>query len=179
MLKNTETSYGSAARGFHWLIFLLFIASLVYVNIAGGMEDGPEKGQIIGIHKSIGVSIFILVVFRLGWRLGNPRPADLGTNELQNKLAHAVHWLFYIILLVQPIAGILMSQYFGYPVSWFGIFELPMMVAENKETAELFHELHEIIAIVLLLAVLIHLAAALKHHFVDKNRTLVRMWKGE
>jgi cytochrome b561 len=167
------------ARAVHWVIFFLFIASLVYIRSTEGMEDGPEKGQIIGIHASIGVTILLLAVFRLGWRLGNPRPADLGTNALQNKLAHGMHWLLYIILLVQPVVGILMSQTHGYPVSWFGLFELPMLMDKNEETGELLHELHEILAISLLLAVVIHAAAALKHHFVDKNRTLVRMLKGE
>ncbi len=179
MLKNTIESYGLVARILHWLLFVLIIGA-----IAGGlttvvMTPGPERSQLIGLHKSMGVIIVLLVVLRLLWRFGNAHPMDLGKSLFLNKIAHFSHFLLYVLMLAQPISGILMSQSFGHPVHVFSLFKLPMLVGKDNFLGGLMLECHETIWLALLIVIIIHAAAAFKHHFYDKDRTLMRMIKGK
>ena len=178
MLKNTTDSYGLIARLFHWIIFLMVIGVIIGGDIAADMPSGPGKSQMIGIHKSFGFTILVLVVLRLLWRLINPLPRDLGTSRIENKLGHAMHIFLYILLLSQPIIGILMSQSFGHPVSPFDWFKVPTFVSDNIRLGKILLEIHETLWVVLAISVGIHAAAALKHHFIEKNRTLMRMILG-
>jgi len=179
MLKNTTDSYGLIARLFHWIIFLMVIGIIIGGNIAADMPTGPDKSQLIGMHKSFGFTILVLVLLRLLWRFANPRPRDLGTSRIENKLGHAMHIFLYILLLSQPTIGILMSQSFGHPVYPFDLFQVPTFVSDNVRLGKILLEIHETLWVVLAISVGIHAAAALKHHFVEKNRTLLRMILGK
>jgi cytochrome b561 len=178
MLKNTTDSYGLIARLFHWIIFLMVIGVILGGNIVADMPNGPGKAVMIGMHKSSGFAILVMVLLRLLWRLVNPLPRDLGASRFQNKLGHSMHFFLYILLLSQPIAGILMSQSFGHPVYPFGWFKVSTFVNENIRLGKMLHEIHETLWVVLAISVGIHAVAALKHHFIDKNRTLMRMILG-
>ena len=177
-LQNTLDSYGLIARLFHWIIFLMVIGVIIGGNIVADMPNGPDKADMIGMHKSFGFAILVLVMLRLLWRLINPRPRDLGTSSFQNKLGHYMHILLYILLLSQPITGILMSQSFGHPVYPFDLFKVPTFLNENIRLGKILLEIHETLWVVLAISVGIHAAAALKHHFIEKNRTLMRMILG-
>jgi len=179
MLINTTDSYGWIARLFHWIIFLMVIGLIIGGNIAADMPTGPDKTFMIGMHKSFGFAILVLVVLRLLWRLANPLPRDLGTSRIENKLGHAMHIFLYILLLMQPAIGILMSQSFGHPVSPFGWFNAPTFVNENIRLGKILLEIHETLWVVLAISVAVHVVAALKHHFIEKNRTLMRMILGK
>lgn len=179
MLKNTKQSYGLLAITFHWLFLILVVSAIFIIGAAEDMPDGPEKFANIATHKSLGVLLLILVVLRFIWRLNNEQPEPLGQNPLENRLGHLMHLLLYLLLFLQPIFGILMSQSAGYAVSFFGLFELPTLVAENEAFGDLMHTAHGVNGLLLVIAVAIHALAALKHHFFDKNRTLLRMLKGE
>jgi len=179
MLINTTDSYGLIARLFHWILFLMVVGVIIGGNIAADMPTGPDKTFMIGMHKSFGFAILVLVVLRLLWRLANPLPRDLGTSRIENKLGHAMHIFLYILLLMQPAIGILMSQSFGHPVSFFGWFNVPTFVNENIRLGKILLEIHETLWVVLAISVGIHAAAALKHHFIEKNRTLLRMIQGK
>ncbi len=179
MLKNTPDSYGLIARLFHWIIFLMIIGVIIGGNIAADMPNGPGKAEMIGMHKSFGFAILVLVVLRLLWRLVNPLPYDLGTNRIENKLGHAMHVFLYILLLTQPAIGILMSQSFGHPVYPFDLFKVPTFVSDNIRLGKILLEIHETLWVVLATSVAVHAAAALKHHFIEKNRTLMRMIQGK
>jgi cytochrome b561 len=178
MLKNTTDSFGLIARLFHWVIFFLVIGVMIGGNIAADMPDGPDKAQWLGLHKSFGVTILALALLRMLWRLISPRPRDLGTSRIQNQLAHSLHLFLYSLLLAQPAVGILMSQAFGVPVSPFGLFTVPAFTGENVRTGKTLLEIHETLWVVLAISVGIHAAAALKHHFIEKDRTLLRMILG-
>jgi len=179
MLKNTPDSYGLIARLFHWIIFLMIIGVIIGGNIAADMPNGPGKAEMIGIHKSFGFAILVLVLLRLLWRLVNPLPRDLGTSRIENKLGHTMHILLYILLLSQPTIGILMSQSFGHPVYPFDLFKVPTFVSDNIRLGKILLEIHETLWVVLATSVAVHAAAALKHHFIEKNRTLMRMIQGK
>jgi cytochrome b561 len=178
MLKNTTESFGLIARLFHWIIFLLVIGVMIGGNIAADMPNGPGKSEMLGMHKSFGFTILVLVLLRLLWRLINPRPRDLGASSFQNQLGHSMHIFLYSLLLAQPAVGILMSQAFGFPVSPFGMFIVPAFINENIRLGKILLEIHETLWVVLAISVGIHAAAALKHHFIEKNRTLLRMILG-
>jgi len=176
VLKNTDTTYGAVARGFHWLLFVLLTIAVIVGNLLDEIPKGPTKIEVIGLHKSLGVLILALVLLRLAWRLMNVRPADpTGTPPLQNKLAHAVHWLLYAVMLLQPISGILMSQVEGHPVGFFGLFQLPTLLAKNEALSPILNGAHATIWVVLVVLVIGHAAAALYHHYVMKDDVLRRM----
>jgi len=179
MLKNTNNSYGLVSITLHWLFLILIVATIIIIGAAEDMPDGPEKYANIGLHKSIGVLLLVLVTLRLFWRLTNERPEPLGANSLENKLGHLMHLTFYVLLFAQPIFGVLMSQSAGYDVSFFGLFNLPTLVGENEAFGDVMHEAHGITGLVLVLGIVLHALAGLKHHFINKDRTLVRMLKGK
>ena len=179
MIKNTTDSYGLIARLFHWIMFLLILGVII-----GGIliEYTPERMagfNMIEIHKSFGFTVLILAMLRLIWRLINPCPRDLGKIESHNRLAHIMHGLLYILMLLQPVSGILMSQAFDPPVRPFGLFELPALIGSTIPFEEYLPEIHRTMGLILAVLVVIHAAAALKHHFIDKDRTLLRMIVGK
>ena len=179
MLKNTESSYGVIAKGFHWLLFLMLTFMIAAGNFLASMPKGPEKLQAAGMHKSFGLVVLALILLRLVWRLVNVTPKDPeGTPAVQNLMAHAMHWALYVLMFAQPLAGILMSQAAGYPVSFFGLFELPVLLDKDPSLAQFFRGAHGTVWILLVLAVIGHAGAALYHHFVTKDDVLKRMGFG-
>ncbi|MCU7852751.1 MAG: cytochrome b [Candidatus Thiodiazotropha sp. (ex Monitilora ramsayi)] len=173
MLKNTENGYGVIAKGFHWLLFFMLTFSVVAGNFLSSMPKGTEKLQSAGMHKSFGVILLLLILLRFAWKLINttPRPPE-GSTVIENLLAQGMHWALYALMFAQPLSGILMSQTAGYPVSVFGLFELPVLIDKNPSSAELFRNGHGVIWILLAVAVAGHVAAALFHHFIKKDDVL-------
>jgi cytochrome b561 len=143
------------------------------------MPKGPEKLQAAGMHKSFGVILLVLILLRFAWKLLNssPKPPP-GTTTIEHFLAQGMHWLLYALMFAQPLSGVLMSQAAGYPVSVFGVFELPALIEKDPETAKLLRSGHGVIWIVLALAVAGHIAAAMFHHLVRKDNVLRSMTVG-
>jgi cytochrome b561 len=179
MYKNTDESFGIIARLFHWLIFLTVVGMLIAGGSLDSLPNGSVKALVIGLHKSTGVVLLLLVLMRLFWRFINPKPRDLGGNQFENKLGHLMHIFLYILLILQPITGIVMSQLAGYPVKVYGLFSLPDFFGKNPSLGKAFGEAHSVIAAILTISIVIHVAAALKHHFIDRDRTLMRMIIGK
>ncbi|MDX8381270.1 MAG: cytochrome b [Ghiorsea sp.] len=176
MIKNSELDYGVIAKGFHWLLFLMFTISVVMGNFLASMPKGADKLEAAGMHKSFGLIILTLVIMRLAWRLINTTPKHPdGTSPVQKILADIMHWGLYVLMLAQPITGILMTQTFGYPASLFGIVDFPALIEKNLELAKLFRAAHGFIWIILVVAVFGHVGAALYHHFIKKDGILNRM----
>jgi cytochrome b561 len=175
-LKNTDHSYGSLSKFFHWLIFLFLVGAIIAGNLDAAMPDGPEKTEALAMHKSFGVLILMVLLLSLLWKLLNPTPAhSKDVPAWQQTTSRLVHWLLYVLMFAQPISGVLMSQSFGYPVSFFGLFDVPTVVGTDKELGKLIHEAHQTIWIVLAVIASGHIAVALHHHFVRKNDVLRRM----
>ena len=179
MFMNTRDQYGLIARLLHWLIFVLVIGMLMGGSALSFLPSGGFKSFAVGAHKSIGIVIFVLMIGRLLWRRYNPQPRALDANPVLNYIAQVLHICLYILLLLQPLVGILMSQAFGHPVAVFGGFELPSLVWHSPLLGNFFLMVHGVTAVVLMVAIAIHAAAALKHHFIDRDRTLMRMIKGQ
>jgi len=176
MLKNTETQYGSVAKFFHWLMFLLIAALLTVGFIMTGMENSPDKFRIYGLHKSIGAMVLVLALLRLIWRMRNTVPAlPEWMRRSEQFLAHASHAVLYALIIVMPLSGWLMSSAGGFTVSVFGLFTLPNLVAPDKALAEALRDLHGLLAYVIIGLVTLHALAALLHHFYYKDNILRRM----
>jgi cytochrome b561 len=179
-LRNTENRWGSLAQGFHWVILLLIVSAWVAFELHDDAPKGsPERLMWLNYHKALGFSVFFLVWLRLAWRLTNISPKTIIVSVWQERAATAAHWILYALMICMPVSGALMSQYEGHPVSWFGVFTLPTLVAPDKGLGEVFEGLHtEVFWPALLVVVGVHAAAALWHHFVVKDATLRRMLPG-
>lgn len=172
-------TYTAPAIFFHWLIFFMISGSLIMGFYMGDLPKGPEKLQFISWHKWAGVTIFMLVLMRLTWRLLNPPPAlPSSMPAWQVRAANATHLVLYLLMLAMPLSGWLMSSAKGYPTVWFGVLPLPDLLDKNHDLGEALEEVHEILAFVILGLVGLHVAAAFKHHFVDRDDVLTRILPG-
>jgi len=178
MIKNTREEYGLVSRLLHWLTFFVVAGMLAGGLLLGVLPDGSIKSIVVSAHKSFGVLVFFLMVVRLLWRLANPRPRFLGSHLVLRYISEVLHVCLYALLLIQPLAGILMSQAYGYPVVGFGVIEVPTMVWHSPSLGGIFSQIHSVTAIILAAVIVVHAAAALKHHYIDGDRTLIRMLKG-
>jgi cytochrome b561 len=175
-LKNDETRYGVVAQLFHWTIVGLIIVQFVLANMADRLPLGSAKVAVLARHKSFGITILALVLLRLIWRWSNTVPAEpLDIRRWQRIAARVSHIGLYVLLLVTPVVGWLMSSARNFPVSWFGLMTLPDFIAPSRPAYDFLHETHELLAMTLFCLALLHIAAALKHHFIDKDNVLRRM----
>ena len=168
-LKNTDHSYGWVAKLFHWGMFLM-IAGMMYVGF--NLEDL----KIYDVHKSFGLLILMLVVLRIIWKIKDPAPLmPKSVTNLQSKAAHAIHYLFYAIMIAFPVSGTVMSLASGHDVPFFGLFTIEKFAEKDKALAGIAHETHEILGLVIILLIALHVLAALYHHFKLKDNILTRM----
>ena len=174
--QSSSTRYGAVAQGFHWLIAALVVTQFVLANLADDLPLGAHKLALLARHKSFGMTVLMLAVLRLVWRLKNPPPElPVGMAPLQRKLARATHIAFYVLLLAMPMTGWLMSSAKNYSVSWFGLFTWPNLIAKNETAFDLLRTTHHLLSDVLLAIAVLHILAALKHHFWNKDDVLLRM----
>ncbi len=175
-LHNTTYSYGWVARSFHWIIALLIIAAWSVGYYAADLPaQDASKGMLFSLHKSVGMLILMLVIARLSWRLYDGTPKFANMNPLLVVAARTVHYLLYVFMFIQPLSGWAMSSAAGYTPTFFGLFTFPALVAKNPVAAEKFVAIHNASAMILLTLFIMHVAAALFHHFVLKDNTLRRM----
>lgn len=174
-LKNTLTRYGAVAQLFHWVIVVLIITQFVLAKRAEGLSPVAKIG-VLATHKSVGITILGLAVLRLAWRFFNPVPPQpAGEPRWQERAAHVSHFLLYALLFITPVLGWLMSSARNFSVSWWDLVTLPDFIEPNRQAYERLHDFHELMAQTLAVIALIHIAAALKHHFVDRDDVLRRM----
>ena len=168
--------WGAVAQLLHWSIVILVITQFVLGRLADELPLGMHKLAILARHKSIGITIFMLAMVRLSWRFSNPAPPLPTTlKPYEQRLAHLTHGALYVLLFVMPITGWIMSSARSFPVSWFGIFQLPDLVAPSKPLYEAMLNAHTALAWILAAVASLHLLAALQHHFVLKDDVLRRM----
>jgi cytochrome b561 len=175
-INNTQTRYGSVTKSLHWLTALLVIGLLAVGLYMADLPNSPDKLKIYGLHKSFGITVLSLTFCRILWHIISKKPGPVETLKPWEKhLSKALHAFLYIFLVAMPLTGWLRSSAGNFPVSFFGLFALPNLVAPDKEMTEIFKELHETIGTLIMITVGLHIAAALKHHFIDKDTVLKRM----
>jgi cytochrome b561 len=138
----------------------------------------PLKLKLFNWHKWAGITLLLLAVARLGWRLTHQPPADVPMPAWQARSAHAIHGLMYALFFAIPLVGWAMTSAKGYPVVWFGVLPLPDWVPKDKALGDLLEDVHGVLAWSLAALVVAHVAAALKHQFIDKDGLLDRMRPG-
>lgn len=178
-ITGQAARYGATAIGLHWLVALMLLCGATLGLYMVDLELSPAKLKLYSWHKWIGVSIFLVAVARLIWRLTHPAPPLPGAVPAwQQRAASLTHALLYLLLFVIPLSGWLMSSALGVQVVYFGVLPLPDLVQKDKALGEQLKLLHLSLNLTLLVAVLLHVAAAVKHHFVDRDDVLRRMLPG-
>ena len=163
----------------HWLVALLIFAGFPLGLYMVDLPLSPDKLKLYSYHKWIGVSVFLLVAIRLGWRLTHTPPALPGDIAVWQRRTSAVaHGVLYALMIVIPISGWLMSSAKGFQTVWFGVLPLPDLLEKNRALGDLLAEVHETLNFILLAWVLLHVGAAFKHHFIDRQPFLQRMGLG-
>ena len=185
MLRNTETSYGSMHRAFHWIMAIMIICMIFVGRYIHGLDadnpaEAPTKMALGALHKATGMVLLLLVALRTLWVFSGPRPGlPDSVPRWQRIAAKSLHHTFYLLMFAIPISGYVMSSHAQKPVSIYGLFELPMLFdVQNFDKAKAVFEIHETLAGILLVLIVAHLVIALKHHFYDKDTILRRMLKG-
>ncbi|MFO1473193.1 MAG: cytochrome b [Lysobacterales bacterium] len=175
-LKNPEQHWGAVSQSLHWLIVLLLLAQGTVGLLMGDMARGPDKIAVYALHKSVGITLLALAVARLLWRLYAGRPAPVpGTPSWQERAASAMHAALYLLLFAVPISGWVMNSAAGFPLQWFGLFNLPSIAPHDRDLHELAESMHEWLFWALVALAAAHAAAALYHHLFQRDATLARM----
>jgi len=167
--------YTGTAIVLHWLLAVALVGSFSVGLYMHDLPFSPARLKLFNYHKWAGITILVLSAVRLAWRLTHQPPPDLPMPAWQRRAAHAAHWALYGLFFAVPLVGWAYSSAAGFPVVWFGVVPLPDFVPADKDLAELIKPLHALLAFTLAALVLVHVAAALKHHFVDRDGLLDRM----
>jgi len=171
---DPATRYNAGARGFHAVIAVLVIANLALGLLHEPLEDTI---QLIPLHKSIGLTVLFLSIARLAWRLAWRTPEYASPLGRWTTLgSRAIHWSLYALMVVMPLTGWIFSSAGKRPLAWFGIPFPKLGVTKADPIVGLSHESHEVLGWVMLAMVIVHVLAALRHHYVLKDGVLRRMW---
>lgn len=184
-LANTRHRYGSVSKVFHWLTALLILTLFPLGIIANDMpydtsRELAAKAWMFSLHKTLGVSVFLVALGRILWALSQPKPGLLHPDRKAETLAaETVHWLLYGSLVLVPLSGwIHHAATSGFAPIWWPLGQNLPLIAKSEMLAGLMAGAHWVLTKVMALALLLHIAGALKHHLFDKDATLVRMWFG-
>jgi len=180
MAAGEAQGYSPAARAFHWLTAAL-VLTMLPIGIAMATFDlgAAVEDPLYHIHRSIGALVLVITVARLIYRLRNPAPplpADMPA--LQQFAALVTHWGLYALLIAQPLVGWIATSAYRAPVLFFWLFELPPIWQEDRLFSEAMFTVHRSLGILIAVLVCAHIAAALYHHFILKDRVLGRMVSG-
>jgi cytochrome b561 len=172
-------AYSLTARALHWitavLVLILLPLGIVIANNWGGSLQDP----LYNLHRSIGATIIVLFVVRLGYRLTHPPlPLPDDIPPIQRFAAHTTHWALYGLLIVQGVVGWVATSAYRAPIVVFGLFELPPIWPEDRAFSDRLFAVHGLLAILIACLAAAHIGAALYHHFVRKDRVLMRMITG-
>jgi cytochrome b561 len=174
--SSRRDDWGGTAKTFHWLIAFLVFAQIVLGWEAVHWPLTPTKIDLFVWHKSLGMLILVLVVLRLLWRLGHPRPPyPEGMKHWEQRLAGTVHALLYVLLIAMPLSGWMLNSAANVPVKLFWILPLPHLIAPDRALVYPLALSHVVMGWTLAVLIVVHIAAALHHHFVRRDRLLRRM----
>ncbi|MEJ6393824.1 cytochrome b [Gymnodinialimonas sp. 2305UL16-5] len=173
------TTYDVLSRLNHWILAVLIVAMLGFgFYLAYGGVPVPEKLSMIATHKAVGVVVMVLAVWRIGYRLVQGFALPVGTMPpWQARASHLSHVVLLVSLALMPISGLIMGMFSGIPTDVFGIVTIPAFERVDAISAAA-RMAHKYIAYLFAATLAVHIAAALKHHLIDKDSTLIRMVRG-
>jgi cytochrome b561 len=172
-----RSQYGTTAKVFHWLVVALLVAQYSIGWLMPDIHRDMKPGAAMAFHVAIGTTIFILIVLRLGWRLTHSVVPDSSLAPWQRLSSEAAHWLLYALVLATTITGWLFASFRGWSMSFFFLAPMPML-AENAAAGKTIDGLHQAMEWSLLAVIGIHVAAALAHLFIYRDRIMQRMLPG-
>ena len=175
-MTEPRNRYSLVSLLLHWGIAVLILAQILLIT-AHEATEGPLSREFVQLHKAVGLSILMLTLVRIGWRLAHPAPALPGTmKRWERLLARATHVLFYVALIALPLSGWAASSATGRDISWFGLFNWPLLpIGGGRDTARALMEAHELMVKGLYVLISLHVIGALKHQFIDRDNVLHRM----
>jgi len=176
VLRNTDQNWGAIAKLLHWFMAVLIFTQIALGWLAVSWPLSPTKLNLFVWHKSFGMLMLALVVVRLLWRLASPTPAlPTDTPRWERTAAHASHALLYALMITMPLSGWVINSAANIPFRIFWLVPLPHIVAPDKALADMAKTIHLGLFVTLSLVLVLHIGAALRHHFIKRNRILVRM----
>jgi cytochrome b561 len=174
-LRSNHHQWGAVIKFFHWIMALGILGNGVWGLLMTGMSPSMSKISVYALHKSIGLTLLALLLLRLAWRMTERAPPDEPMPRWQRWTAHATHVLLYLLIAAIPLSGWWFNSLHGYPLQWFKLFNLPALAGKNPDLAHVAHAVHEYLFWLLLLVLVGHVGAALKHHVFDNDNVLRRM----
>ncbi|CAG0994420.1 Cytochrome b561 [Methylophilaceae bacterium] len=174
--KNTEYRYGALSIGLHWLMLILLVAVYATIELREFFPKGSDpRDALKALHFMLGLSVLGFALLRLGVRLSGPTPRiEPESGSWQKQSAHLMHIALYVLMIGLPIAGWLTLSAAGKPIPFFGL-QLPALIGENKGLAKQIKEIHEVVGTAGYFLIGLHAVAALFHHYIKRDNTLVRM----
>jgi cytochrome b561 len=170
--------YGTPAKIFHWLIVALLVVQYPIGWLMPDLHRNMQPGAPMTFHVSFGLTILLLIVLRLAWRLTHPVAPESSLPAWQRLSSEMVHWMLYVMVLATTITGWLFASYRGWTVSYFYLFRLPMLASDNAAAGKAIDGLHQAAEWLLLGLIVFHIGAALAHIFIYRDRIMQRMLPG-
>ena len=174
-LRNNDRQWGAVSKFFHWIIALAIIGNGIFGLMMDLAGSPMRKLNWLALHKSIGLTVLLLSSLRLGWRAVRPPPAPVAMPRWQRRAASASHALLYVLLFAIPLSGWLYSSATGVQVVYLGVVPLPDLVPKDRALGDALRLVHVSLNALLFVVFCVHVAAAIKHHVVDRDTALVRM----
>jgi cytochrome b561 len=175
---ETRQQYGTPAKVFHWLIVTLLVVQYPIGWLMPDIHRGQQPGAGMTFHVSFGIVILALIVLRLAWRVTHPVAPENSLPPWQRLSSGVAHWLLYALVLATTVTGWLFASFRGWSMSFFYLTPLPMLASDNAAAGRAIDGLHQAAEWALLVLIGIHVAAALAHHFIYRNRVMQRMLPG-
>ena len=176
--NHSNDRYHPASIGLHWLIALLIAAGFGLGTFMVDLPFSPSKLKYFSWHKWIGVTVFLLAVVRVIWRMTHPPPPALPAPAWQLRIAHLTHWALYVLIIITPISGWIYSSSTGFQTVYLGLIPLPDLIGKDPSLKGPLKLVHLSLNYTMAALVALHAAAALKHHFIDRDGVLRRMLPG-
>ncbi len=171
--------YGTTAKVFHWLIVALLLVQYPIGWFMPDIHRNMKPGAAMTLHISFGMVILVLIVMRFAWRLTHPVAPESSLPGWQRLSSQTVHWLLYVLVLATTFTGWLFASFRGWSISWFFLVPLPMLASDNAAAGKAIDGLHQAMEWSLLALIGIHVAAALAHIFIYRDRIMQRMLPGQ
>ena len=174
-LRSNDRQWGSVAKFFHWVIALAIIGNGIFGLLMDLAHSPMQKINWLALHKSIGLTVLALFLLRVLWRWSDRRPVEEPAPRWQQLAARLTHGTLYVLIAAIPLSGWWFNSVTGKPLQWFKLFNLPALGAKNDALRHLSHAVHEYLFWLLVLVLVAHVGAALKHHVFDRDNVLRRM----
>jgi len=174
-LRSNDRQWGSVAKFFHWIIALAILGNGTFGLLMDLAPTPMQKINWLALHKSIGLTVLALFLLRVLWRWSDRHPPDEPAPRWQLLAARLTHGVLYVLIAALPLTGWWFNSLTGKPLQWFKLFNLPALATKNTSMSHLAHAVHLYLFWLLLLVLVAHVGAALRHHMFDRDNVLRRM----